>query len=123
MNTTTASFYGDYQNKFDNLPSLSPNLYENIFKIGFDNNHPYYNLFKTIIIPKDLNENLFFEIKTLPNDTWTNLSYIYYDTIELWWLIAILNNVFNPFEIPTRLRILKPEYLDEILGVIQSQLI
>lgn len=122
MNNTT-SFFGDYQNKFDEYNKLSPNLYENIFKIGFDNTHPYYNILKTIVMPKDLNDNLFEFINPLPNDTWTNLSYLYYNTINLWWLIAITNNVFNPFEMPSTLKILKPEYLDAVLGEIQSQLI
>ena len=84
MNNTT-SFFGDYQNKFDEYNKLSPNLYENIFKIGFDNTHPYYNILKTIVMPKDLNDNLFEFIHPLPNDTWTNLSYLYYNTINLWW--------------------------------------
>ena len=118
-----SGFYGDYQNKIDGIPHLSPNLYENIFKLGVDNTHPYYNILKTITVPTDLNEDLFFEIAPLPNDTWTNISYIYYNTINLWWLIAILNNVFNPFEMPSKLKILKPEYLDDVLGTIQSQLL
>ena len=122
-NNTTASFFGDYQNKLDNYGKLSPNLYENIFKLGFDNTHPYYNILKTIIVPKDLNDELFIHITPLPNDTWTNLSYIYYSTIKLWWLIAILNNVYNPFEMPKKLKILKPEYLDTVLSEINSQLV
>lgn len=120
---TNSSFFGDYQNKYDDFNGLNPNFYENIFKLGFDNSHPYYNLLKTITIPADLNEELFFTIKTLPGDTWTNISYIYYDTIDLWWLIAILNNVYNPFKMPSTLRILKTEYLDIVLGQIQSQLV
>ena len=123
METTSQSFFGDYQNKFDNYDKLPSNMYENIFKLGFDNNHPYYNILKTITIPNNLNDDLFFIIKPLPNDTWTNLSYLYYDTINLWWLIALLNNVFNPFKMPTTLKILKTEYLDMVLNAIHSQLI
>ena len=123
METISQSFFGDYQNKFDNYSKLPVNMYENIFKLGFENTHPFYNILKTITVPTNLNDDLFIIIKPLPNDTWTNLSYLYYNTINLWWLIALLNNVFNPFEMPITLRILKPEYLDAVLNTIHSQLI
>jgi hypothetical protein len=43
-------------------------------------------------------------------DTWTNISFKYYQTIELWWLICKTNEVINPFVMPdpgTLLKIMK----------------
>lgn len=122
MNTHN-TFFGMYQNTIGgSIPQLNHTAYENIFKIGIDGVHPYYNILKTITIPTDLNDDLFIVITPLPNDTWTNLSYLYYDTIDLWWLIAITNNVFNPFKIPSTLKILKPEFVEDVLDIIKSQL-
>ena len=30
-------------------------------------------------------------------DTWTNISFKFYNTIGLWWLICKFNNIINPF--------------------------
>lgn len=35
-----------------------------------------------------------------PGDTWSSLAYAYLGDPELWWAIAIFNNVFNPLEDP-----------------------
>lgn len=113
---TQTSFFGDYQS------NLNPNYYENIFKLGEYNNKNFYNLFKTVIIPKELNPNIYDEYATKPNDTWTNISYTYYNNIDLWWLIALVNNVYNPFELPQTIKIIKPEYIELILNSIQLQL-
>lgn len=31
-------------------------------------------------------------------DWWENISYQYYETPSLWWILCIMNNVQNPFE-------------------------
>lgn len=121
MNNNTDSFFGKTQNKY-NFGKLPSTYYENIFKIGFDGIHPFYNMNRTIMMPKKMDSSFFTVVKPLPNDTWTNLSYIYYNTINLWWLIAITNNVYNPFKMPKIVKILKPEYVDYVIDAIHSQL-
>lgn len=32
------------------------------------------------------------------NEWWENISYDYYGTPYLWWIVALMNNVINPFE-------------------------
>lgn len=119
----TNNFFGTYQNNLKgDIPSLSISKYENIFKIGYNDTYPFYNLLKTITLPTSIEPSMYKLIKTLPNDTWTNLSYIYYNNIDLWWLIALVNNVFNPFEMPKIIKIIHPEYVDAILNNIQQQL-
>lgn len=115
------NFYGDYYSGATG-EQLPMNRYENIFKIGYNKDYPFFNIFKTVTIPDNLDDGYFETIKPLPTDTWTNLSYIYYNNIDLWWLIALVNNVFDPFTMPTTLKILKPEYIDSVIGSIQSQI-
>ena len=40
------------------------------------------------------------QVAAEPGDTWSGLAYTYLGDPELWWAIAIFNNVFNPFEDP-----------------------
>jgi hypothetical protein len=115
------NFFGDYYNSL-NTKHLPSTRYENIFKIGYDDKYPFFNIFKTITLPNDIDDSFFTYVKPLPTDTWTNLSYIYYGNIDLWWLIAITNDIFNPFIMPNYLKILKPEYIDLVIDNIQSQL-
>ena len=105
------NFFGNYYNSV-NTNQLPSTRYENIFKIGYDDKYPFFNIFKTITLPNNIDDSYFTYVKPLPTDTWTNL----------WWLIAITNDIFNPFIMPKYLKILKPEYVDLIIGSIQSQL-
>ena len=53
-----------------------------------------------------------------PNDTYTKISYKYYDTIDLWWLVCKMNNVVNPFEqlqTGTLLKILNKQYVQKMI--------
>lgn len=48
------------------------------------------------------------------NDWWDNISYKFYKDVHLWWMVAEMNGVINPFEEleeGQNLKILKPEYL------------
>jgi hypothetical protein len=45
---------------------------------------------------------------------WDNISYEIYGTPHLWWIVALMNNVVNPFEEleeGTNIKILREEYL------------
>ena len=58
------------------------------------------------------------ELIVAEGDRWDLLSYRNYGTTELWWLIAIFNNVVDPFEtmqVGQILTIIQPEYLQEVL--------
>lgn len=59
----------------------------------------YFNLCKTIrfenvdtMLPKYYSN---YQVK--PKDTWTNLSYKFFNTYKLWWLLCKFNNVEDPF--------------------------
>jgi len=86
-----------YQNQIRELPSLSEEKYENIFKVYLDENDYYfYNLLQSIKVPTDLPPG-YFELYTVtPQDTLPYISYKLYKTINLWWIICLFNKIDNP---------------------------
>lgn len=115
---------GQYQNNIDKLASLSKYKYENIFKVYQDQNtYYYYNILKNINIPDEINPE-FYTIENVNFDIpLTLISYKYYQTIDLWWLILITNKITNPFLSGIhRIKIIKNEYIDDIINSIQNQL-
>jgi len=115
---------GKYQNDIDDLESLSKYRYENIFKIYQDpNTYYYYNILKNINIPDNIDPSYYTLENVNFNVPLTIISYKYYQTIELWWLILIVNKITNPFISGTRqIKIIKSEYINEIINTIQNQL-
>jgi len=72
-----------------------------------------------------LDERLLINI-TLPQGLpLTTLSYNAYGTIDLWWLILIINNITNPIKdlpIGKKIKLIKPQYIEQVLQTIESQL-
>ncbi len=114
------------QNTFDDLPKLSIYRYENFFNIYNDSKSDvkFYNLLKNInIFPA---ENSVAEIEHIfkIGDSWGKLSYDFYNTFDLWWLICEYNQIKNPLKLPelgTTIKILKPEYVSLVLSEILRQ--
>lgn len=89
------------------------------------NNTYYLNIFRTYITNvSSLNDNSFYELYEVDNDDWLdNISYKFYNTPQLWWVICIVNNITNPFEelYPGKvLRILKNSYIYNILKEVRN---
>ena len=118
---------GNYQNNILELRNLELSRYENIFKIynTGGKNFFYYNINKKISVPDSLDSRLFLNI-TLPQGIpLTTLSYNAYGTIDLWWLILIVNNITNPIkDLPTgkKIKLIKPQFIEQVLDTIESQL-
>lgn len=118
---------GQFQNYINELPSLEPYRYENIFKLYKTDNDMsyYYNILKKIQIPKDINSEIFDVVVMPPNMPFTTLSYNLYGTTYLWWLICIINEIYNPFDpsvVGKSVKIIKREFIKPILDNIQQQL-
>jgi hypothetical protein len=118
---------GKYQNKISGLPELKTTKYETIFKLYKNNDNFYfYNILKAINLPVNLDETKVYYQSVVAKMPWTLVSYNAYNTIDLWWLICLTNNIFNPLKFPdqgTLLKIIKPIYVTQILDEIQNALI
>ena len=104
--------------------------YENIFRMYSTENTDqgnflYYNLLNSVYLPDTLSPTTYYTITLNRRLPWTAISYNEYRTIELWWLIALTNKVFNPVLYPapgTRLNIIKPELVKTVINDITTQL-
>ena len=117
---------GQYQNSIPGLPTLTNLKYENIFKI-YQNKDGYYtyNPLNTIAFP-GLSDNpaLYTVLTVTEKMPLTVISYKAYGTIDLWWLIALINQVKNPFEFASTgtVKILKPQYVSLVISQISQSL-
>lgn len=73
-----------------------------------------------------INEQLFDYYYVRPGDAWTTISYRFYNSIKLWWLIVKCNSdtVDNPMVMPspgTKIRIAKTILVQNILNALSSQ--
>ena len=115
------------------LEKLSALSFANIFNV---NDEPKLgSIFKTYSINRTLNfpeldnssttnNALFIPYTVIANDNWTIISYKFYQTIELWWLIAKVNNIKDPTVDPvvgSEIKILSSDVVNQILGIMREQ--
>ena len=115
---------GEYQNNIAALPSLTDYRYENIFKMYQQKNGGYYyNILNKVTIPDNIDKNVYYTIVVNEKIPWTTVSYTAYGTIDLWWLIVILNKIKDPTQVPSgTIKILKPEYVRLVISDILNTL-
>ncbi len=104
------------------LPTSSRlNLY-NILK-DTENDVYFGNIFRFFEITSDIkNNNSYFDIYiALEDEWWDNISYTFYDTPQLWYLVCSMNDIINPYEElepGQQIKVLKREYLyDAFKGI------
>jgi hypothetical protein len=98
--------------KHNDVPNVSykitPQNYENIFNVYQDEDgFYYYNILKTVNFPAELDPSVFQEYTTGYNDTWPIISWKFYHSVKLWWLICAANQIVNPVEQPKAGTVLK----------------
>jgi len=119
---------GNYQNNIGDLPSITRERYESIFKVyGVDDNETgylFYNILNKVNIPSDIDESILGTINLNTKLPWTILSHKIYGNQFLWWLIFLLNKPKNIFyaESGIQYKYILPENIDLILNSIESQL-
>lgn len=113
------------QNSIDELPSLESTRFENIFNVYKDDYGRYfYNILNTVNIDKELLPTYFTLHYPLKGESYTGISYAYYNTIDLWWIICAANNITNPTKPPAEhspLRILNRDVVVAILTQINNR--
>lgn len=104
---------------------LAPQNYENIFSVYTDeDNYYYYNLLRVINFPQDLDTSYYSTYTTITNDTWPTISWKFYKTVKLWWVICSVNQIINPIDQPvagTSLKILNLNVVRNLLNTIKTE--
>lgn len=115
------------QNSFSDLPKLSSLYrYENFFNIYNDpDGTKFYNLLRSINIFPALDSSIEDLYTVKHEDTWYSISYNYYNTMDLWWLICEYNQIKNPIQLPeagTLIRLLKGDYVWPVIQQLSMQI-
>ena len=117
---------GKYQNSIQDLPKLNNQRYENIFKMyDLKTGQYYYNLLRSIHFPENIDNTQITYITVKQTLPWTAISFNVYKTIELWWLICLLNKIDNPIKAPaigTVIKVLNPYAVKNVLNEIGNNL-
>lgn len=117
-----------YQNQTPQLESIGSNRYENIFHVNQteENGYYFYNILRTVrLTSTDLDEKFYFKFNVNRIMPYTALSYNFYGTTDLWWLICVINNIDNPIEFiepGTTILMIKKQHISTVISAIKSQL-
>jgi hypothetical protein len=117
---------GQFQNSIIDLPSLNSIRYENIFKLYKNkDNQYYYNLLQSLFLPDNIDETKIYNMLISSRMPWTTVSFNAYKTIELWWLVCLTNQIYNPVDFVkagSSLKIIKTQYVPGIIYEIKNTL-
>lgn len=101
---------------------LSSSSLLNLFDVVLDTDRQtkFLNIFKSYTLNEDVTTDIVFFDSYETEDVawWDDISYDLYDTPFLWWVIALMNNVTNPFEElegGSNISVLKQEYIYTVL--------
>jgi hypothetical protein len=111
-------------NEVPELGDLDISSYENIFNMYKDEGEFFaYNILRSVHFPNDMDNEFFYFYRVENNKVWTRISFDHYGTIQLWWLICLVNKIMNPVTLPdpgTVIRVLKPQYVSQVLEQIAT---
>lgn len=119
---------GEYQKNISDMDYISDTRYENIFKVFLKSNKYIYNILKSVHIDvANLPNSTFTVIKTPVEIPFTTLSFNFYGTMDVWWLIYIVNK--DKFKSPlplipggTDLRMINVDRVRDIIDQISIEL-
>ena len=119
------SAIGDFQRDVLSLQRPSEFQYENFFRMYLTEDSQYfYNLLSfSVYILDELDPSTYYEITVDRKLPWTAISYNEYRNIDLWWLIMIVNKIYNPLNFPdqgSKLKIIYPQYVKSILTKLKN---
>ena len=87
--------------------------------------HFFYNIFNTLNFDGEISPNTYMLYYTQPEEAWTTISYKHYNRIDLWWIIACMNNIdntFKPIEPGLKLMIPLPSTVRKIIAEIKNKI-
>jgi hypothetical protein len=110
---------------YPDLKTLSIYSYENFLNVYEDpDGTRFYNLLRSINIFPANNSSVEDVYTVGHNDTWLYISYKYYNTLNLWWLVCEYNQIKDPIIMPeagSTIKLLKPEVVWPIIAELNRQ--
>lgn len=113
---TNTSYFEETGIKLSNISQLK------LFPIFLDNDREtkFLNLFRSYRLNEDVQTDVvFFGSYEVSNDEfWDDIAYKLYGIPQLWWVIALINNVVNPYEELSdgdNIKILKEDYIYNLI--------
>lgn len=107
-----------------NLPITS---FLRVFNVLVDEDgQPFVNIFRTATLDDTAKVNPFLYITVTSNqeEFWDNMAFKYYENPNIWWTIALANDVVNPFEEldgGESVKIIKGSYIYNLFSDIMRQ--
>ena len=117
---------GTSQNQVEELNNLNSNLYENIFNVSLLDNDGkdlyFYNILDKVIFPDDISDEYIDKVTINTDKPWTTLSYELYGTIQLWWVVFLLNKPEYIFKAQagTTYKFIKPGFVGAVINQIST---
>lgn len=70
------------------------------FNILVEDEEYFFNIFRSYTISDNVKSNVnYISLHYVDHDDWwENISYKYYENENLWWIVAMTNDIVNPFE-------------------------
>jgi len=102
--------------------TLSTSSFLNMFNILKDpDGTRYINVFRYYVLGTKITSSstYYYTYEVGNSDWWEYISYSYYTNVYLWWILAMMNDVVNPFEELEEgdlLKVLKTEYVLQIVS-------
>ena len=117
-NKSFSELTGKDKNKFSFLRLFNTLLDE-------DRETKFLNIFRSYIITEDSFRDIsFYESYEVSNgEYWDIVSYNLYNTPYLWWVIALMNNISNPFEeleAGDQLNVLRGDYVYQLTSDLEK---
>lgn len=111
-----------YLEKYNKMSDSDVSKYslKTIFSVVDKGKQSYFNISKTINFQNlDKVPTNYYKSYTVKEfDNWPNLSYKFYNTIKLWWILCKFNQVVDPFQdliVGSVIKIPNKEFILEIL--------
>lgn len=125
----TVTEIGLYISEIPSYPQIEEVSYENFFKLHIYNDEfAFFNLLKKINIlsnTNDINPNYFITYNVDVDIPWVVFSYKVYGTVNLWWLLCLVNNIQDATKNPSfgsQIKAIKPEFVNTVINQINIQL-
>lgn len=105
------------------LPNVSKYNFERLLRVyTTEDNKFYHNLGASFNFDEQVIKEQTDVIEVVANTPWTTLSFNLYNTIQLWWVLQLLNSD-KPIShcTPGPIRAFNPDFIDEFLNIVNTE--